>query len=507
MIFHRPSVHGRMMVLAAGAMALTGCAAVGPNYTAPQVATPSAFTGADAPGASPSGVSPSDAAFETWWRGFHDPVLDGLIERALSENLDVREAISRVRQARDREREARAAGEPSLNASAQASETRLSKNGGLTGLSKSLGGAGGGGTPIGLPGTSFADYQAGFDAAWELDVFGGVRRGVEAARAATAAEQWSVRDAEVTLTAEIASDYIALRGAQARLALARANLTVARAQLSFSEALGRHGLAATEDIARQAARAASVAADPPALQADIMARIDALAVLLGAMPDSLTGQLATPAALPVAPPSIPAGLPSDLLRRRPDIRRAERQLAQATAEVGVAKADLYPSFNLTGAGDLISTSLSNLVSVDSLQGAATGLVRWPILDGGRARANAAAAEEARQQAAIAYRRTVLTALREVEEALARYGAERRRGDRLDAVVAADQRGLIAAQARLHNGLVAATSPLAARATLLDAQDQRTQSVAALGQDVAALYKALGGGWSATDPIAPTGTSR
>lgn len=487
----RPNMALRPALLTASLAILSACAAVGPDYHPPTSGMPSSFKGADG-----SQTAAKDADLAAWWRGFHDATLDTLITRAMADNLDVRTAISRVLAARAQERIAGAASQPSLNASAQGSETHLSKNGGLTGLSKALSG---GHTPIGLPGTSFQTWQGGLDAGWELDVFGGVRRSVEAARASTAAETWNLRDAQVSLAAEIATDYLGLRASQVRLGIAAETLAVGQEELRLVQARARNGLATTGDVSAEAARVADLQAAPPVLEGQITTSIDALAVLVGRPPESLAAELAAPAALPASPPAIPAGLPSDLLRRRPDIRRAERQLAAATAQVGVATADLYPSFNLTGSGDLISTALSNLVSSDSLQGVITGAVRWPILDGGRIRGNIAATEQARSQAEIAWQRSVLGALRDVEDALALYASDVRREDEFSRAVADREAGLTSAEAVFHSGQAPASVVLDARSSLLDARDQQAQGALAVGKDVALIYKALGGGWTDVTP--------
>lgn len=481
-----PAVRRTPAVALAALIALTGCAAVGPNYRAPTLTVPAAFSGR---GQAASTDSAQDDVGQ-WWRIYRDPNLDGLIERGLLANLDIRTATSRILQARAQERVAGAAGWPSVGVGPEVSETRLSRNAGLTSLGKAFAGGG----AVGLPGTSYQTYQASFDAAWELDVFGGVRRGVEVARATTAAQVWDLRDAQVSLAAEIAVDYLDLRDARARLAIALARVEAESLRRDLLSARRAAGLDARTTASEQAERLANAAAAVPPIQARITLDKNALAVLVARPPGSLAAELDAPAVSVEASLAPPPGLPSELLRRRPDIRAAERRLAAANAQVGVATAGLYPSFNLTGSGGLISTALSNLVSTGSLQGAAAGAINWPILDGGRARGQLAAAREGYVQAQLAYEKAVLTALKDVEDALARYQADRERQVRLDQAVAADTDILVADQALEAAGQASRTLALDARLALLIDQDAQAQGVDALGQDVAGLYKALGGGW-------------
>ncbi|WP_242097572.1 efflux transporter outer membrane subunit [Sphingomonas sp. CROZ-RG-20F-R02-07] len=478
------------------AVALSGCT-VGPNYRPPAVDAPAAFVEPQpAPGAA---VDPA-----TWWRAFGDPVLDGLVTRALAGNPDMAAAASRVRQARLGEIAARAQGLPTLGATGGASHVEFSKNAGFASLAQLFSGASGGGTSggasntgIALPGSGITTFSAGFDASWEIDIFGGVRRGVEAARARTEAAEWSRRDAAVTLAAEVAQGYFALRLDQVQAAVIAQEIDRQRRALGISGEIARAGLVPPIDVTRQRGRITDAEARLAPVQGDAAVRVHALAVLLGATPEALATELSAPSAVAAGLPVVPAGLPSDLLRRRPDIRAAERQLAAANADIGVAVADLYPRFSLTGVAELISTSLATLFERDSLQLTGSGAVTFPLVDFGRRRATVESRREDREQAYLRYRSTVLVALRDVEDALARLEAERRRHAALERALADQQTSANATLAQYRTGFVAQDSLLNAEAQVLSAREQLATSDADLRQQTAALFKALGGGWDTT----------
>ncbi|SEN22987.1 efflux transporter, outer membrane factor (OMF) lipoprotein, NodT family [Sphingomonas gellani] len=487
---------------AASAALLTGCT-VGPNYRPSEAAVPAAFTEVQAaPGAT---LDPS-----TFWRSVGDTELDSLVARALVGNPEMAIAASRVRQARLDEIAARAAGLPQVNASAETTHVEFSKNAGFSSIARlfsggSGGGASGGGTGgggsggsssgIALPGSGITTYALGFDASWELDLFGGVRRQVEGERARTEAAEWSRRDAAVTLSGEVAQAYFALRLDQAQRDILMAEIARQNRALQIAGNTARAGLVPQVDITRQRAQLTGTQARLEPLAADIRVRIHALGVLTGTDPGSLATELtATPA--PLGPlPMVPAGLPSDLLRRRPDVRSAERELAGATADIGVAVADLYPKFSLTGMAQLISTSLSSLFERDSLQLTGTGAARFPLVDFGRRRAAVRGREEARDQAYQRYRQAVLGALRDVEDPLAQLDAERRRNATLIRAVNDAAESAHATEAQYRTGFVAQDALLNAETQVLSAREQLAGSDAMLRQLTVTLFKAIGGGWS------------
>ncbi|WP_308814020.1 efflux transporter outer membrane subunit [Sphingomonas sp. GV3] len=485
--------------------ALLGGCTVGPDYTPPKAEVPNAFVGPQA--------AASTMDLSQWWRAFGDPRLDSLVARALKDSPDIAIAASRVRAARLQEIAARAQGLPQVNASANVTHVEFSKNAGFSSLARLFGGQSGGGSSgggssgagsgssggIALPGSGITTYAAGFDASWELDVFGGVRRQVQGAVARTEAAEWSRRDAATMIAGEVAQAYFALRFDEQQIAIVEAELARQRGALKIAGDVARVGLVPPIDVTRQRGTITSTEARLLPIRADIAVRRHALALLLGQSPGSLDAELAAPipAALPPVP-AIPAGLPSDLLRRRPDVRAAERNLAAATADIGVAVADLYPRFSLTGMAQLISTALSNLFSGDSLQLTGTGAAQFPLLDWGRRKATVGIRKEAREQAYLQYRQTVLQALRDVEDALVAIDAERSRRVVLTRAVADAEASVRATSAQYQSGFVAQDAVLNTEAQLLSAREQVAMSDAQLRQQTVALAKALGGGWDQSE---------
>lgn len=476
------------VLLASGVLA--GCT-VGPNYVAPNLPVPPAFVG-------PQGMPGAAVDPARWWSAFGDPQLDGLVERALKGNPDIAIAASRVRQARVQEIVARSAGLPSVNANANASRVDFSKNAGFSSLARAFGGgdSAGGSQGVALPGNGITTFSTGFDASWELDLFGGVRRSTEAARARTDAAIWSKRDAAVTLAAEVAQAYFALRLDQAQLATIEQELVRQRRALQIAGNVAQVGLVPAIDVTRQRGSITTTEARVEPIRADVAVRMHALAILLGEPPATLMAELAAPSTAPLAVPSIPAGLPSELLRRRPDIRAAERDLAAATADIGVAVADLYPRFTLTGVAQLISTTLGSLFEGDSLQLTGTGAAQFPLLDWGRRKSTVKVREEDREQAYQRYRATVLQALRDVEDPLTQIAAERRRNAALQRAVVDAESSARSTESQYRTGFIAQDALLNAETQVLSAREQLVASDAQLRQLTAALFKALGGGWEA-----------
>ena len=465
-------------------IALTGCTTVGPDYRKPSVAVPNGF--AERPEASPA----SDAELASWWKSFGDPQLSSLIDLALAQNLDVQAAAARISEARAHEREAGAHALPEVNADASYARQRISENAiPLPPIGSGSPGAGG----FALPGTEFSTFRVGFDASWELDLFGGTKRAIGAANARTGASIWNRRDAQVSVAAEVANAYVSLRATQQKLADGRAEL---ERQQRFEHLVGaraRGGLVTGQDLAQQRAERAAAAAVIPVLEAEAKAEIHALGVLVGATPEALASQLSNPKAIPVAP-AIPAGLPSDLLRRRPDIRSAERNLAASTADIGVATADLYPRISLTATPALISTALATLLSWGSRNYSAGPSLVWPLFDGGKRRATVDVRNAQQQVALVQYRKTVLTALQDVEDALSRIDGDRAQSADLQQSLAAAARAEQIARTRYRGGLVTYSDVLLAQAKRIKMEDAVVESRGALARDTVSLAKALGGGW-------------
>ena len=469
-----------------GLLALAACT-VGPDYQRPTTPVPPTF-------AEPHDVADaSDVDLATWWRGFGDSELDKLVNRALAQNLDVETAAARVREARAREIVAGAAALPEVDATGSATRQRISEHAIPVPPGAGSGGGGGASGGFGLPGTEFNTFRIGFDASWELDFFGKTRRSVEAARGRTAAAIWSRRDVQVTTAAEVASAYLTLRTVQQRIAVAEAEVERQRRSARLVQARVRGGLVTGQDLQQQRSELANSLAALPPLRAQADQQIHALGVLTGDTPEALTLELTPSAALPVAP-AVPAGLPSDLLRRRPDIRAAERSLAAATAEIGVATADLYPRFSLTAAPALVSTALASLLEWGSRSYSAGASVDWPIFNGGRTRGNIAVANALQEQALIKYRKTILIALQDVEDALTQIDNDRRRAANLEEALRTATRAEEIARSRYRGGLVTYSEVLQAQASRISIQGQLVESRGAQARDTVALFKALGGGW-------------
>lgn len=468
-----------VLLIAASA---SGCA-VGPRYRAPKAAVPATWN------ASAQGVTPSQPAVG-WWTQFKDPVLDSLVERAVSRNLDLQIARARIREARAARGISAAADWPEVNAGA--SYERLRRSEAVPPFRSASPNTTGG---IGLFGDREQNlYQVGFDSSWELDVFGGVRRDVEAARAEIGAAEENLRDVLVTLLAEVARNYVELQGLQREIVIANENLRIQQETLELVQVRSQAGLASELDVTRAQAQVATTESQIPLLERATKQAIHRLSVLLGQPPATLLQELSEHAKIPPVPPEVPVGLPSDLLRRRPDVRRAERELAAATARIGVAKAELFPRFSLTGSFGRRSDTFDDLGKGMSLFWGVGPGIRWPIFTAGRVRNNIRVQTARQEQALAQYEKTVLTSLEDVENALVAYAKEKERQAALAQAVGAYRRSVELAQTRYNSGLEDFLSVLDAQRQLLDSEDRLVQSQRALTVNLIGLYKALGGGW-------------
>lgn len=505
-----------ILVAGLATVALFGCT-VGPTYHRPEIATAPAFADAAppaTPGAALSRVTSDDADLSQWWGVFNDAELSALVKRAFAGNLQLAEAVSRVRQAREQETVAGAQGLPSINGSGLAlrDDRNASASGGLGSL---VGGAGAttgasgaqtgaataGAASTGAQGPSHIDYlSVGANATWQIDVFGGVRRGVESARAQTLQRVWQARDTQVTIAAQVAQDYLQLRLAQARLQVLTVDLKRQEGVFTIIRDRFQAGFVTDLDVNQQRTQLAQTQGQIPQVQAQVIAYAHAIATLLGEQPEALEAELAVAKPLPPVPPTLPGGLPSDLLRRRPDIRAAERGLASANAQIGVAVARLYPSFNLIGSGTFSSNSPSNLFDLKNASSLGLLNLGLPLFDGGSNRAQIRAAKAAREEAFLEYRRVVITALQESEDALARYAADQQRWASATAAYNAANVSFTIANQQYASGLTDFTPVYQAQGALVQLQDQLTQADAQLATDVVSLYRDLGGGWSETLPV-------
>ncbi len=456
-------------------IAAPGCK-VGPDYAKPDLVVPDEWT-------ETRDAGPVD---EHWWQAFHDPKLDELVDRALKNNLDLGIATARVREARAVRAAIFGQWDPQVNASAGFTRGQTS--------STTTSGAFTSNAPRNL-------FDAGFDARWEIDVFGQRDRALEAADADVDAAVENVHDAQVSLLGEVARNYVQVRGLQRQIALTQQNLTAQQDTAHLTQVRFGAGLSTDLDVARAQALAASTQADIPALEGRVRQLMHALSVLLGEAPGPLARELEAPTELPTPPETIAAGLPVDLMRRRPDVRRAERELARAVAVSGEATAELYPTFSLIGSFGQQSNKLESLFNADSNVWTLGGGVTAPIFNGGTLRANIEAADARAEQAELAYRRTVLSALAEVESAFSDVAKSRARHESLVASVDAYSRAVRLATELNQRGIASFFEVLDAQQQLFRTQSLEALSATDLTADTVALYKALGGGWESPNAAA------
>lgn len=465
---------------------LAGCA-VGPNYKPPKASVSAQWT-------SPlvGGETNAPANLAAWWRNFNDTNLDSLMTIAVQSNLTLRIAESRVREARAERGVVAGSLWPSVGSSASYSRNRFGQNG----------------FPP-LPPTTPLDYNlynAGFDAAWELDIFGGTRRDIEAANAEIGAAEYGERDVLVSLLAEVARNYIGARAYQQRLAITRDNIRVQQDILDLTSNRFQNGLSSDLDVQQAMALLTSTQAQLPSLETGFQESVYHLAVLLGQTPDALVNDMSVEKPIPLTPPLVPVGLPSDLLQRRPDVQKAERELAAATARIGVAKADYFPKFSLTGFASLESISASDWFDYASRAWSAGPTVQWEIFEAGSIRANVHVQNARQEQALDSYQQTVLVALEDAENALTTYAKEQVRCQSLSQSVQANQQALTESTQLYQSGLADFLHVLDSERSLYAAQDALVQSDQTVSLDLVQLYKALGGGWQtgAGSVLAATG---
>jgi NodT family efflux transporter outer membrane factor (OMF) lipoprotein len=472
------------IMVAALVVTAAGCV-VGPSYRPPVLDMPKQWSEA------PQQMPPSSSSLAAWWKTFNDPELDSLIQRAARSNLGLQLAKARIREARGVRAIAAAPLWPSVNASG--SYTRRWEDEDL------LGPLSAGGQPVLLGAQPENLFQGGFDASWELDLFGGTRRSVEAAQATLEASFYDRGDVLLAVLAEVGRNYIEMRAFQKQLEIARSNLAAQRDILELTRSRYQGGLATDLDVTRAQAQAKTTHSQIPVLEIAYKNALHRLGVLLGEQPGSLASELRASRPFPDAPPEIPPDLPSDVLRQRPDIRRAERQLAAATARVGVAKAELYPKFSLIGTAGFESLAASDFFNSGSKLWSIGPSITWPILRGGRIVATIEVRDAQEQQALITYRQTILNALEEVENAIVADMRERQRRAVLSDAVEANQRAAALARDLYLGGLSDFLNVLQAQRDLFQSQIELAQSDAAVSVDLVALYKALGGGWEAVAP--------
>ena len=471
------------------AILVAGCK-VGPDFVTPKVPVDAAY---GSPATTQSTTTPSTQSSLTsqWWTLLNDPLLDSLVDRAIPGNLDLRIAAARVREARAYRVVVGAQELPQAEATAGVTRTQLSRNAAPYNAFK---------TP-GFP-WAFNTYQAGFDAAWEIDVFGGAKRDIEAAAADLDASVEMQRGVLLSVAAEVARNYVELRGFQQQTLALRENLRLQQETLDL--ALDRmHKGAGTElDVARAKALVATTEAQIPAPQTQQWHAIYRIALLLGAELPPLTAELSPDREVPVPPEAMPLGVPADLLRRRPDIRRAEREVAAATARVGSATADLYPKFSLNGTFNLQSQKTSRLLRGDSAGFGIGPAVSWPVFDRGRLRAAVKVRSAQQEQAILRYEQTVRQAIEEVRSSAVAFSNSREQRLALQRAVAANRDATDMARQLYEKGMTDFLTVLDVERQLAQTQESLARSRAAESTSLIALCKGLGGGWETQLPEQP-----
>lgn len=462
-------------VLTLWLLLLAGCS-VGPRYKRPAASVPQQWS------VSQDTATNTREPVEQWWTSFNDAEFNKLIEQAVQANLDLKLAAARVTEARAVTGIARSGLFPTVEASASATRDRQRVIAVSTGGTARL-------VPI-----EISNFQGGFDASWEADVFGRIRRGLQAANADAVAAAEARRAVLVTVLGDVGRSYAELRGFQLRLDIAQKNIKTQQDTLDLTSVRAKAGLATELDVARAAAQLEATRSVVPALESGIEVSIHRLSVLLGQEPGALRSELIGAAAVPVTPPDVPVGLPSQLLERRPDIRQAEAQIVAATARVGEAKAEYFPRFLLSGTAGRQASQLHDITLGMGNFFAAGPAISLPIFTGGRIRSQVRVQDARLQQTVIAYRASILAALEETEDALVSYAKEQTRHERLESAVKSNEDAVQLSLELYRAGLTDFLSVLDAQRELYANEDLLAQSRTAKTVDLIALYKALGGGW-------------
>ena len=495
-----------------------GACTVGPDFQEPSVWSPTSwFSTRKPPTPTLASLPVAEPVDPEWWAVLNDPVLTGLMRRVAASNLDVRVASIRLAEARAQRGVTGAQQYPQVNGNASYTRELISRKGVFGAAGGGATGSNGAGTSTqtgsnGLGGTTGAPpssgiggggippfdlFQGGFDATWEQDLWGRVRRAVESADAQVDASTEARRQTLVSSLAELARDYVQLRGTQEGLRIARANLGSSQESASLSNERFRGGLATDLDVANARAQVEATAATIPQLEQQQDQGINAISLLLGASPGALSTELLSVQPVPPVPPRVPVGIPSELVHRRPDIRQAEAQLHSATADIGQAQAEYYPKITLSGSFALQATQLKDAFSLASRTYGLGPSVSIPIFDGARIRRTVELRKAQQQEAAVNFQKTVLSAFHDVDNAIIAYRAEQLRRDRLQAQVNQARTALNLAQQRFRQGVSDFLEVLTAQRTVLQAEQQLADSTTTVSVNLVALYKALGGGWETT----------
>jgi NodT family efflux transporter outer membrane factor (OMF) lipoprotein len=470
----------KLLVTISSLILLTGCQAVGPDYIPPETNAPAQWHTELRQELTAENNSPEKLA--EWWTIFDDPVLTALVTEAISNNLDVKQALVKIREARARRGKSQAGFFPVIDTSGSASRSKGSENSG-SGLTRN-------------------HFSLGFDASWEIDVFGGVRRSVEANEADFDASQENLRYVLVSLTAEVVLNYLDIRTTQKRLAIAKKNLAIQQETFDFTSWRCQAGLSNELALQQSLSNLESTRAQIPVLNSKLEEAKNRLAVLMGKTPGSIHPLVDESMPIPVIPPAVAVGVPAETLRQRPDISKAERNLAAQTARIGVATADLYPRFRLSGSIGLDSLKAADLFNTGSNTMSIVPGVSWNMFDAGAIRQNIEVQSAIQEQYLLTYEAAILTALEEVENALYSFAEEQVRRERLVAAVDSARQAQELTAQQYSAGLIDFTDVLITQRSLLSLDDQLAQSDGKVTSNLIRLYKALGGGWSspATEQI-------
>jgi len=451
-------------------LCFTSCA-VGPDFKLPNSVVPASWSF----GSKPAAATAADpAGLVRWWDRFHDSKLSSLVNQALAANLDVKIAAARLNQARAQRQVAAASFWPWLNASGGQAQSHVSGSGPAAG--------------------SFSSYKGALGAAWELDLFGGNRRYLESATASQAAAAADLDATRLSLAAEVALTYCQLRSIQDQLAVAHRNLLTQQRSSEITHERRAAGFASDLDVVNADALVANTTAEIPSLETSARRSTSAIALLLGRPPADLLAMLKAAGPVPTASAAVPTGIPSEVLRRRPDIRSAEAAAHAATANIGVATADLFPKFTLNGSLSQQSAKLSDWLSPSARVSSFGPSFNWALFQGGSIQANIRVQQALRDQSLLAYRKSVLSALQEVEDAMVAGSNEHKRSASLVEAVTANRRAVELSTQLYSAGQTDFLNVLNAQRSLLQSESELTLSNLALATDLIALYKALGGGW-------------
>lgn len=483
--FNDSARKGRLLLasttLSVTLIGLSGCKFVGVDYEAPEVAMPDAWQRQLM-----SGTNQSRLEVDYWWKQFDDPVLSELIDEAVAANLDLAIAYERVVQAREARRSSKSGLFPSVDATGNFSRQRTSEN---IGVSPAAGG-----------GKTENFYSAGADVAWELDVLGGVRRSIEASEASLAATEENYRDFMVLLLSEVATNYIDVRTVEERIKLAKANIENQEESLALAEDRFKAGLVPRLDVTQAETNLANTQAFLPQLYQARTAEVNRLATLLGGYSPAVEEKISKAKPIPMPPKRAGIGLPTEVIRLRPDIRAAERDLAAQTARIGVAEADLYPRFTLNGTFELLSTSSGDVFDSDSRNyGFGPGL-RWNIFSAGRVRSQIAIEESRTREAYYAYENAILLAVEEVEVSMSGIANSRDRLVALSRGANSARETVSLVKDNYSKGLVDFQNVLDAERTLTTTEDDQAVSQGDIAISYVNLFKALGGGFPMDQPI-------